>query len=638
MNEITTTDLALKALGVEPAIGASVPVKFEIRGQTYHYDMVLSGWWDAGNDTVSLMVVSEQFVAENPGLFQNTWAAHREMAGLTFSEVVLRDKVDIRGQLEAFVRSVGGDPGNINADNFILVSENQMAQGMTTMDSILFAAASVMMFVVCGYLLIYNIFDISVMQEVRQYGLLRMIGAFPRQIKNLVKRQAFWITLIGLPIGLAGGFAADELFCAEHRSAAQVSTSPLIFVIASLFTIVTVYISTRKPVKKAAKVSPPEAVRYTEQEACRKRSASRTQGAKLSRMAFSNFGRNRRRAAFIMASMLLCLVLVNTVGIIVQSMDEEIFLSASSKTNYTVYNSALANVMKGVRHHADALPASVVDLISRQPGVENGRSLYRNTLDDDGVAVDYGFEDLIIEDGSWENEDGRSYRTYDRYLLFPAPDAENLLYGNIYGASWQFIEDLTIFDGEKDTAVLRQKMATGDYVILGCDTDRVTGKPAETPLTRQLGTGDLVSFYKNGELLRTCTILARANVVGTEREILTANMTEMNIGGDAPRLYMTDEMFGQLRRLMVYEGLYYAAGAYLIGGAAAAVFVLTVLRNALNSPSMWFFSLRFTLALAVAAVYLLLASVIPVVALHCCNKGTVVERLGVRILSYIAVG
>lgn len=52
-----------------------------------------------------------------------------------------------------------------------------MAQGMTTTDSILFAAASALMFVVCGYLLIYNIFDISVMQEVRQYGLLRMIGA-----------------------------------------------------------------------------------------------------------------------------------------------------------------------------------------------------------------------------------------------------------------------------------------------------------------------------------------------------------------------------------------------------------------------------------------------------------------------------
>ena len=44
-NEIATTDLALKALGVEPEIGAEVPLEFELRGKTYHYDMVLSGWW-----------------------------------------------------------------------------------------------------------------------------------------------------------------------------------------------------------------------------------------------------------------------------------------------------------------------------------------------------------------------------------------------------------------------------------------------------------------------------------------------------------------------------------------------------------------------------------------------------------------
>ena len=44
VNEITTTDLALKALGVQAEIGASVPVEFEVRGQTYHYNMVLSGY------------------------------------------------------------------------------------------------------------------------------------------------------------------------------------------------------------------------------------------------------------------------------------------------------------------------------------------------------------------------------------------------------------------------------------------------------------------------------------------------------------------------------------------------------------------------------------------------------------------
>ena len=103
----------------------------------------------------------------------------------------------------------------------------------------------------------------------------------------------------------------------------SVSTSPLIFVIAALFTILTVLISTRKPAKKAAKISPLEAIRYTEQNAYKKSSAKRTNRVKLSRMAFSNLGRNRRRSAFIIISLLLCIVLFNSIIIVTQSLDEE---------------------------------------------------------------------------------------------------------------------------------------------------------------------------------------------------------------------------------------------------------------------------------------------------------------------------
>ena len=109
-NEIITTDRALKALGVEVKIGASVPIEFEVRGRTYHYDMVLSGWWESNNDTVSRIIVSEQFVEENPELFKNTYAADGEMAGLIFSDVVLKNKVNIKGQLENFAYMVGGAP------------------------------------------------------------------------------------------------------------------------------------------------------------------------------------------------------------------------------------------------------------------------------------------------------------------------------------------------------------------------------------------------------------------------------------------------------------------------------------------------------------------------------------------------
>ena len=85
----------------------------------------------------------------------------------------------------------------------------------------------------------------------------------------------------------------------------------------------------------------------------------------------------------------------------------------------------------------------------------------------------------------------------------------------------------------------------------------------------------------------------------------------------------------QLQRLMVYEGVYYAAGADIIGGVVALLLAVTVLKNVLNSPSMWYFTLRFTLvpAFFIAVIYLILAAVIPVVVLHFFNKGSVVERL-----------
>ena len=402
-NEIATTDLALKALGVEPEIGAEVPLEFELRGKTYHYDMVLSGWWEASNDSVSVATVSEQFIKENPDVVQNTYAVDHEMSGVTFSDVVLKNKANVQQQLNEFVYSIGGNPEDMGADNFILASENQMSQGLTSSESIVFAVVFILMFVVCGYLLIYNIFDISVMQDVRQYGLLRTIGTSTRQIKGIVNRQAVWLTLIGLPIGLIAGFFAGwvllpivtEIINLEYSMVGtSVSTSPLIFVIAALFTILTVFISTRKPAKKAAKISPLEAIRYTEQNAYKKRSAKRTNGVKLSRMAFSNLGRNRRRSAFIIISLLLCIVLFNSIIIVTQSLDEEKWVNRVTRTDFNVYNSAAFNVMESVQHHEDTLSQQAVDLIAGQPGVEDERYLYRNTKDDRNVLVDYGFEDL----------------------------------------------------------------------------------------------------------------------------------------------------------------------------------------------------------------------------------------------------
>ena len=737
-NEIATTDQALEALGVKAKVGETVPVEFTLRGKTYQYEMVVSGWWEAANDTGSLLIVSEQFVKDNPDLFINTYAKDREIAGTYMADVVLKDKRHIQKQLQEFALSVGGEPEQMNADNYIACSQNQVGNAMLQPGMMMSAIVFVLLFVVSGYLLIYNIFDISVMQDVRQYGLLRTIGTSTRQIKKIVNRQAIWLTMIGLPLGLIFGFLVSKMllpivmkfFQANSLNAMKVSVSPLIFLIAAVFTIFTVIISTRKPAKKAAKISPLEAIRYTGQENKKTKKTKRTHGAKLSYMAFSNLGRNKRRSVFIVLSMLLCIVLFNSIIVITQSMDEEKWISRSTKTDFTVYNSVAVNGVSPFQYREDGLPDSVVNLINQQKGVEKERILYRNTRDDSDVTVDYKFEDMVcIAEETEEDYVSKAYENGSSLRIVPG--TEDGYFGNVFGVSEAFWEDVTIYEGENNLDALKEKMETGDYVIVGTIIDRLTGEAEEeTQLQQQLQVGDSITFSKDGKEEKTCTILAKATVVATEYETYAGANGATYIGGDAPFLYMSDTKFKelyeeptifsysfnaeqgkkenlegfladftgentsvaytstkllqeqlasnrnivllvggmigvilafaglinftnmmvtniitrrhefaamqsigmtnrQLRRLIMDEGLYYAAGADVIGGLLAAVLGMTVLKSVLNSPSMWYFTLRFTLvpALFIAVIYLILAAVIPVVVLHFFNKGSVVERL-----------
>ena len=121
-------------------------------------------------------------------------------------------------------------------------------------------------------------------------------------------------------------------------------------------------------------------------------------------------------------------------------------------------------------------------------------------------------------------------------------------------------------------------------------------------------------------------IMALAGLINFTNMIITNIITRRHEFATMQSIGMTNR---QLQRLMVYEGVYYAAGADIIGGVVALLLAVTVLKNVLNSPSMWFFTLHITLvpALVIGVLYLLLAAVIPLIVLHFFNKGTVVERL-----------
>ena len=67
-------------------------------------------------------------------------------------------------------------------------------------------AAMLLLIIFTGYLIIYNVFQISVTNDIRFYGLLKTIGTTPRQLRRIIRQQALTLSLAGIPLGLIVGW------------------------------------------------------------------------------------------------------------------------------------------------------------------------------------------------------------------------------------------------------------------------------------------------------------------------------------------------------------------------------------------------------------------------------------------------
>ncbi len=117
---------------------------------------------------------------------------------------------------------------------------------------------------------IYNAFHIAVLERIRQFGLLRTLGATPRQIRNLVLREATMLSIIAIPLGLAVGWAglwlALWLMIKNGFQVLQMENFKLTFhwwimglsVGVGLFAV---FVAAWLPARKASTVSPVEAAK-----------------------------------------------------------------------------------------------------------------------------------------------------------------------------------------------------------------------------------------------------------------------------------------------------------------------------------------------------------------------------------------
>lgn len=155
------------------------------------------------------------------------------------------------------------------------VQENTMLLGLlgqsrsSFMMRIYVAAAVLSVLVLCaGSLMIASSLNSNVAQRTEFFGLLRCVGATPRQVMRLVRKEALNWCRFAIPAGVLCGVAVIWILCAvlralspEYFGAIPVLSFSAASVLAGLVIgLLTVLLAVRAPAKRAARVSPLAAV------------------------------------------------------------------------------------------------------------------------------------------------------------------------------------------------------------------------------------------------------------------------------------------------------------------------------------------------------------------------------------------
>mgnify|MGYP001473198400 FL=1 len=356
--EITMDTYALKLLGVAPELGADIELTYTVGSlSATPYEktdtFTLVGWWEYDDiSPVHYINVSEEYAKE---IEAEAISKGLEPFRIDLN-VMMASGINIRGQMEQVDLDLGYAWDETGEGELVRIGVNwgytssQLGESMDAA-TLLAIVAFLALVIFTGYLIIYNIFQISVTGDIRFYGLLKTIGVTPRQLRRMIRQQAMFLCIAGIPAGLLLGYGVGASLTpvvmartSFGAGVSTVSTSPLIFLASALFALITVFLSCSRPGKIASKVSPVEATKYTEMVRNKKEHRT-TRGAKVYQMAFANLGRNKRKTVLVVISLSLSVVLLNLLVTFTGGFDMEKYLAKQtcadfivSSTDYFRYN------------------------------------------------------------------------------------------------------------------------------------------------------------------------------------------------------------------------------------------------------------------------------------------------------------
>ena len=328
-NEVVVSEYFLSTYGNNAKIGDTVTLDTE----SFHGDYVVTGIMDSVNEkeaNTCAIILSKAALTEWNGFDPAGYRAYVHFKN--------SDQLD-EELMTSYCREIAEEyqlPTPSMNNRYFTYASKQPFDDFTLM------AGVIALVLIGGYIVIQSIFRISINDKIKSYGQLRTIGATPKQIKRIVKREGRNLGSIGILIGTVLGVCGGFLLFPKGFNAVSYVATVILTLISSW---IMVSISIRKPVKIAAGISPIEAVRFT---SAQKNIRSRKKNIKLNpvSMGIANFKRDRKKTISIVASLSIGGILLMVVSsIVLVRSPEQIARLYFPDSDYKIYLQDLSEEM-----------------------------------------------------------------------------------------------------------------------------------------------------------------------------------------------------------------------------------------------------------------------------------------------------
>lgn len=465
-DEIALDTLTLDRLGIPHELGA--PVTLEWRkdssdpdAETIRADFTLCGFWEGNQSSYSSMAwVSRVYADKMTGGVLS--ADPNQIFGLYMVQVNLYSDQNIEETMERVL----ADTGLSELEYSVNLAYSPEMGAVAAQENLPMYLGMGLVFI-AGYLIIYNIFQISVTADVQFYGKLKTLGTTTRQLKKLIYNQANRLCIVGIPVGLILGWLLGTVLVpvlmGSMEGTAVVSASPMIFIGSALFAWATVLISCLRPARLAGKISPIEALRMSDADSGSKKKVKRHRGsASLSSMAWDNLWRNKKRTVTVICSLTLGLVLLSGFYAKNAAFDMEKYLADLTIADFTLSDSSSEDYLNGYDPHGTTLTGELVSAAESQQGLEAVGHQY-------SAQIDWQMDEATLQnvDAFYTEERLADWESYDPAGAQALRDAlsSGVASATLYGLDGIPLDTITqqqyLLEGSFDA----ETFASGDYIL-----------------------------------------------------------------------------------------------------------------------------------------------------------------------------